>query len=132
MRYIASKNGLVLAPRRHFSHQEMARLAGLNKESLVSAGFLPARYEQTAPWVPYGRSVGLDLASASIEVPETLWVGKFGRGVLFSDNPALLADCETVVQAAWGMSEEGWEGTCAVFSPLHPDVCLTADEIIRD
>lgn len=121
-----------MAPKRHFSHQDLAHITSQFNADLTSAGFFSARYSPTDTWEPYGKSVGLNLSSAPLRAPSQLWVGQFSAGLLFSDNPRLLDRCTNVVEATWGMSEEGWEGTCAVYSPLHPDVRLTAEEILRD
>lgn len=130
MRYIESTHGIILAPRRHVSHSDLA--AGLDRAELLSAGFLASRYEADALWKTYGKSVGLKLESRPLAVLGKLWAGLHHRTVYFSDNPELLTHCTDVVEAYWGMSEEGWEGTCAVYTPLHPRFSLTADEILHD
>lgn len=130
MRYVESVHGILLAPRRHASHGELA--AGLSRDEMLSAGFLAARYEASAPWQAYGQSTGLSLKSRAVSIPSQLWVGIRHWTLVYSDNPKLLEDCSDVVRAEWGMSEEGWEGTCAVYAPLHPRFPLSADAIVQD
>lgn len=134
MRYVQTVRGLLLGPQRHVSHADLLCVSGLPKTDVRSAGFLAARYCPTEPWAAYGRSVGLGVAAdTQLHVPDRLWAaqlpGTYPR-IVFSDNPGLLEGLD-LVEATWGLSEEGVEGSVAVFSPLHPDVPLTADEILR-
>lgn len=134
MRYVQTTRGLLLGPQRHVSHADLLYVSGLPKSDVLSAGFLAARYSPSEPWSTYGRSVGLDVAGdTQLRVPELLWAAKLEGTyprIVFSDNPKLLKDLD-VVPAEWGLSEEGFEGSVAVFSPLHPAMPLTADEIMR-
>lgn len=132
MRYVETSQGILLSPRQHAGHRDMLCRAGLSESEVLSAGFMAARYEAAKTWQSFGSSQSLQLKSRPVTVSEQLWVGHSEGRLLYSDNPALLAGLEDVVQAVWGMSDEGEEGTCAVYAPLHPRVSLSADVVVLD
>lgn len=134
MRYIESSKGIVFAPSQLVSHTDLVNVLEQTDRPILSAGHLSARYSVDQPWKAYGKSTGLGIAAnTALQIPDTVWAGICDDGfqtVIYSTNPDLLQNLQSIEKCSWGLTAEGLFGECAVYAPLHSRRMIRADEVL--
>lgn len=133
MRYIEFFDGnIILAPQNNFSHKDMLSFTKRHRSDVRSAGFLGPRYSADEQWKPYGKSVGLGIPSQpDVVIPNKLFTRTIGTSVVFVSSPDLLDEGSQLLVATWGLSQPGyWGDVVPIFTPINPDMRLTAEEIM--